>query len=50
VSSCDNTAWRGLVADVVRRGTERGAFSGRYDAGKVAVHDAMATIRDLLRN
>ena len=33
----DNTAWRRLVADVVRRGIERGMFSGRYDADKVAV-------------
>jgi len=33
----DNTAWRRLVADVVRRGIERGTFSGRYDADKVAV-------------
>ena len=33
----DNTAWRRLVADVVRRGVERGAFSGRYDPDKVAV-------------
>jgi AcrR family transcriptional regulator len=33
----DNTAWRHLVAGVVRRGVERGTFSGRYDADKVAV-------------
>jgi AcrR family transcriptional regulator len=33
----DNTAWRRLVADVVRRGIERGTFSDRYDADKVAV-------------
>jgi AcrR family transcriptional regulator len=72
----DNTAWRGLVADVIRRGIERGIFSGRYDAGKVAVlavaaadgmgiplslgdpditaasavHDVMATLRELLHN
>ena len=33
----DNTAWRRLVASVVRRGIELGAFSGRYDPDKVAV-------------
>jgi AcrR family transcriptional regulator len=33
----DNTAWRRLVAGVVRRGTERGTFSGRHDPDKVAV-------------
>ena len=33
----DNTSWRELVAGVVRRGIERGVFSGRYDAGTVAV-------------
>ena len=33
----DNTAWRQLVASVVRRGVELGVFSGRYDADKVAV-------------
>ncbi len=33
----DNTAWRQLVASVVRRGIERGVFSGRYDPDKVAV-------------
>ena len=33
----DNTAWRQLVAEVVRRGIERGVFSGRYDPDKVAV-------------
>jgi AcrR family transcriptional regulator len=33
----DNTAWRRLVADVVRRGVERGTFSGRHDPDKVAV-------------
>jgi len=33
----DNTAWRQLVASVVRRGVERGVFSGRYDPDKVAV-------------
>ena len=72
----DNTAWRRLVAGVVQRGIERGVFSGRYDAGKVAVlavaaadgmgiplslgdpditaasavHDVMATLRELLSN
>lgn len=33
----DNTAWRQLVADVVRRGTERGTFGSRHDADTVAV-------------
>jgi AcrR family transcriptional regulator len=33
----DNTAWRRLVADVVRRGVERGTFSNRHDPDKVAV-------------
>ena len=33
----DNTAWRRLVAEVVRRGMERGTFGGRYDPDKVAV-------------
>ena len=33
----DNTAWRQLVASVVRHGIERGVFSGRYDPDKVAV-------------
>ena len=33
----DNTAWRQLVAGVVRRGIERGVFSDRYDPDKVAV-------------
>jgi hypothetical protein len=33
----DNTAWRRLVAEVVRRGVERGAFGGRYDPDKIAV-------------
>jgi len=33
----DNTAWRQLVAGVVRRGIERGVFTDRYDAGMVAV-------------
>jgi AcrR family transcriptional regulator len=33
----DNTAWRGLVAQVVRRGIESGAFGGRYDPGQIGV-------------
>jgi AcrR family transcriptional regulator len=33
----DNTAWRHLVADVVRGGMERGVFSDRHDPDKVAV-------------
>ena len=33
----DNTAWRGLVAEVVRRGIELGAFGTAYDPDKVAV-------------
>ena len=33
----DNTAWRRLVADVVRRGIELGSFSGRPNPDKVAV-------------
>ena len=33
----DNTAWRHLVADVVRGGIERGAFSDSHDPDKVAV-------------
>jgi AcrR family transcriptional regulator len=33
----DNTAWRQLVASVVRRGIEQGVFSGRHDPDKVAV-------------
>jgi len=33
----DNTAWRRLVAGVVRRGVELGTFSGRYHPDKVAV-------------
>jgi AcrR family transcriptional regulator len=33
----DNTAWRRLVAGVVRRGVERGTFGGRHDADTVAV-------------
>ena len=33
----DNTAWRRLVAEVVRRGIELGSFSGSYDPDKVAV-------------
>jgi transcriptional regulator BetI-like protein len=33
----DNTAWRRLVAQVVRRGIELGTFGRRYDPDKVAV-------------
>ncbi len=33
----DNTAWRRLVAEVVRRGIELGSFSGSHDPDKVAV-------------
>jgi AcrR family transcriptional regulator len=33
----DNTAWRQLVADVVRRGIELGTFSGKYDPDKIAI-------------
>ena len=33
----DNTAWRRLVAQVVRRGVELGAFGTAYDPDKVAV-------------
>ena len=33
----DNTAWRQLVADVVRGGIERGVLSDRHDPDKVAV-------------
>jgi AcrR family transcriptional regulator len=33
----DNNAWRRLVADVVRRGAERGIFGDRHDPDKVAV-------------
>ena len=33
----DNTAWRRLVADVVRRGIEAGTFGARYDPDHVAV-------------
>jgi hypothetical protein len=32
----DNTAWRRLVAQVIRRGIELGTFGGRYDPGQVA--------------
>ena len=72
----DNTAWRRLVAEVVRRGVERGTFGTRYAPDKVAVlavaaadglgiplslgdpditaesavHDVMATLRELLHN
>ena len=33
----DNTAWRRLVADVVRHGTEAGTFGSRCDPDQVAV-------------
>ena len=33
----DNTAWRRLVAEVVRRGIGLGTFSARYDPDKIAV-------------
>jgi AcrR family transcriptional regulator len=33
----DNTAWRRLVAEVVRRGIELGTFGAKYDPDKVAV-------------
>jgi len=39
----DNTAWRRLVAGVVRRGVELGTFSGRYHPDKVAVLAIAAT-------
>jgi AcrR family transcriptional regulator len=39
----DNTVWRRLVASVVRRGIELGAFGGTYDPDKVAVLTIAAT-------
>jgi AcrR family transcriptional regulator len=39
----DNTAWRQLVAQVVRRGIELGAFSSRYDPDTIAVLTIAAT-------
>jgi len=33
----DNTAWRRLVAQVVRHGIESGAFGARYDPDQIAV-------------
>ena len=33
----DNTAWRRLVAEVVRRGIDLGTFGAAYDPDKVAV-------------
>jgi AcrR family transcriptional regulator len=39
----DNTAWRRLVADVVRDGVSAGVFGGRYDPGTVAVLTIAAT-------
>ena len=41
----DNTAWRRLVADVVRRGVELGTFGGRHDPDKVAVLAVAASRR-----
>jgi AcrR family transcriptional regulator len=39
----DNTAWRRLVASVVRRGIELGTFGDTYDPDKVAVLTIAAT-------
>ena len=39
----DNTAWRSLVADVVRGGVATGMFGDRYDADTVAVLTIAAT-------
>ena len=39
----DNTAWRRLVADVVRRGIERRVFAAAYDPDKIAVLTIAAT-------
>jgi AcrR family transcriptional regulator len=39
----DNTAWRRLVAQVVRRGIELGTFNDRYDPDKIAVLTIAAT-------
>ncbi len=39
----DNTAWRRLVAGVVRRGIELGTFGGKYDPDKVAMLTIAAT-------
>jgi AcrR family transcriptional regulator len=39
----DNTAWRRLVAQVIRRGFESGAFGGRYDPDQIAVLAIAAT-------
>ncbi len=33
----DNTAWRRLVAEVVRRGIKLGTFGDKYDPDKIAV-------------
>ena len=33
----DNTAWRRLVTEVVRRGIELGTFNAKYDPGTIAV-------------
>jgi AcrR family transcriptional regulator len=39
----DNTAWRRLVAQVVRRGIELGTFGSKYDPDKIAVLTIAAT-------
>jgi AcrR family transcriptional regulator len=39
----DNTAWRSLVADVIRGGVAAGVFGDRYDADTVAVLTIAAT-------
>jgi AcrR family transcriptional regulator len=39
----DNTAWRRLVASVVRRGIEMGTFGDRHDPDKIAVLTIAAT-------
>ena len=39
----DNTAWRRLVAQVVRRGIELGTFGRKYDPDKIAVLTIAAT-------
>jgi hypothetical protein len=39
----DNTAWRRLVAQVIRRGVELGTFGNRYDPDKIAVLTIAAT-------
>jgi AcrR family transcriptional regulator len=39
----DNTAWRRLVADVVRRGIKQGTFGSKYDPDKIAILTIAAT-------